>query len=296
MTAHTLETQTSILASYFELLKPRVMALVIFTSACGYFLSPYSLHPFLACIGILSIALGAGASGCLNQWFEAETDKIMSRTCNRPIPSGRIHADEALQFGLGLSVIALLLMQIAIGFWQMVFLAFTIFFYAYVYTVILKPSTDENIVIGGAAGAFPPMIGYFLSGVIDAYAIALFCVIFFWTPPHFWALSFSLKDDYQKAGIPIYINTRGVRATTRMMLVYGLLTAATCYVPLYLGNHSKYAYTAITAINGFWVYYLMRLSMHSNKQHAISVFLYSLIYLFLVFVIYCIDHWWFGTF
>ena len=274
---------------YFMLLKPRVMALVIFTSFCGYMLAPYSVHPFLAFVGILSIALGAGASGCLNQWYEAKTDRMMIRTKNRPVASNRIAKEEAFNFGMALSALSLILMQISFGFAQCLFLAFTIFYYAYFYTVILKPNTDQNIVIGGAAGAFPPMIGYFLAAPIDVFSVSLFLIIFLWTPAHFWALSFSLSADYKQANIPILLNTKGAGYTAKAIYIYAILTTVMSFAPLILRDASIIVWGVVGIINVIWLYYATALFVNIEKTQAMTLFFYSIFYLFALFLIFTLS-------
>ena len=274
---------------YFSLLKPRVMTLVIFTSFCGYMLAPYSVHPFLAFSGILSIALSAGASGCLNQWYEAKTDRMMERTKNRPVSSKRISREEAFNFGIALSVLSLLLMQLSFGLFPCLFLALTIFYYAYFYTVILKPNTDQNIVVGGAAGAFPPMIGYSLAAPIDLFAVSLFLIIFLWTPAHFWALSFSIQDDYKAANIPVLLNTKGPRYTVKAIYFYALLTTLISFLPLILRNASMLTWGSVGVLNIIWMYYATALFVSIEKKQAMSLFFYSIFYLFALFLIFTLS-------
>ncbi len=281
--------QSASVLDYFTLLKPRVMALVIFTSFCGYMLAPYSVHPFLAFAGILSIALSAGASGCLNQWYEAKTDRIMARTKNRPVASNRISKEEAFNFGIALSVLSLILMQLSFGLFPCLFLAFTIFYYAYFYTVILKPNTDQNIVIGGAAGAFPPMIGYCLAAPIDLFALSLFLIVFLWTPAHFWALSFSIKDDYKEANIPILLNTKGAHYTVKAIYAYALLTTFISFLPLILRSASMLTWGSVSVLNVIWMYYSTALLVSIEKKQAMRLFFYSIFYLFALFLIFTLS-------
>lgn len=277
------------MSDYVDLLKPRVMALVIFTSFCGYLLAPYSIHPFLAFSGIFAIALGAGASGCLNQWYEAKIDSMMMRTKNRPVAAGRIATEDAFKFGIILSLFSLIIMQISFGFAHCLFLAFTIFYYVYFYTVILKPNTDQNIVIGGASGAFPPMIGYFLAAPIDLFSISLFLIIFLWTPAHFWSLSFSLKDDYKKSNIPIVLNTKGERYTAKAIYIYAILTTVVSFVPLILRNTSVIAWGVVGIVNVIWLYYATALFANIEKTQAMTLFFYSIFYLFALFLIFTLS-------
>ena len=224
---------------FLALLKPRVMSLVVFTALTGLLVAPVPVHPFVAFTAILFIALGGGASGALNMWYDADIDRVMRRTANRPIPAGRISGGEALGFGLGLAGISCVMLALAANVFAGLFLAFTIFFYAVVYTMWLKRSTPQNIVIGGAAGAFPPMIGWAVAtGGVSLESLAMFAIIFLWTPPHFWALALFMRDDYSNAGVPMLTVTHGRRATRRHVLAYTLILA-----PVAVG-------TAFTSIGG----------------------------------------------
>ncbi|CAO5680380.1 MAG: Protoheme IX farnesyltransferase [Holosporales bacterium] len=276
---------------YWGLLKPRVMSLVIFTSICGYILSPFIVHPFLAFVGILSIAMGAGASGCLNQWYEAKTDSYMLRTKNRPIPSGRIDPDSALSFGVILSITSLILLQVSFGVLQSFLLFFTIIYYTCFYTMVLKPNTVQNIVWGGASGALPPLIGYSLGGTVDVYAFFLFLIIFFWTPVHFWALSLNCKEDYKNARIPIMVNLKGEQYTKNLMFVYALLTSLSTGMLVYLRESSLLFVILLLVLNFIWLYVCYRFTFSkNNEKQNLKVFFYSMIYLFLVFLFAAIFH------
>ena len=211
---------------YFALLKPRVMSLVVFTALVGLLVAPVSLHPVEAFAAILFIAVGAGASGALNMWWDADIDAVMRRTANRPIPSGRVEPGEALAIGVGLSGIAVVMLALATNLFAAGLLAFTIFFYAVVYTMWLKRWTPQNIVIGGAAGAFPPMIGWAAAtGGVSVEAALMFALIFVWTPPHFWALALFVRSDYGDADVPMLTVTHGHKATRRHILAYTILLA-----------------------------------------------------------------------
>jgi protoheme IX farnesyltransferase len=211
---------------YVALLKPRVMSLVVFTALVGLLVAPVPVHPYLAFTAILFIALGGGASGALNMWYDADIDRVMRRTANRPIPSGRVTEGEALGLGLALSGLSCLMLGLATNWFAGGFLAFTIFFYVVVYTIWLKRTTPQNIVIGGAAGAFPPMIGWACAtGGIALEPVLMFALIFLWTPPHFWALALFMKDDYSRAGVPMLTVTHGRAATRRHILVYTAILA-----------------------------------------------------------------------
>lgn len=212
---------------YVQLLKPRVMSLVVFTAAVGLVAAPGGMHPFLAFCTILFIALGGGASGALNMWWDADIDAVMHRTLRRPVPDGRVEAGEALGLGVGLSGIAVAMLGLASNWLAAGILAFTIFFYAVVYTMWLKRSTPQNIVIGGAAGAFPPMIGWVaVTGSIGLESVLMFALIFLWTPPHFWSLALFMRDDYSRAGVPMLTVTHGRKSTRFHILSYSIILAA----------------------------------------------------------------------
>jgi len=222
---------------FFALLKPRVMSLVIFTAVVGLFAAPSSIHPWMGFVTILCIALGAGASGALNMWYDADIDAIMKRTAKRPVPSGAIEPGEALGFGLALAVASVLMLGLLVNVASAALLAFTIFFYVVVYTMGLKRRTAQNIVIGGAAGAFPPMVAWTaVTGTIDPGSIALFMLIFMWTPPHFWALALFREGDYEKAGVPMLPNVAGRAETKKQILIYSLLLVPTIAAPLLTGT------------------------------------------------------------
>ncbi|MFN2307340.1 MAG: heme o synthase [Paracoccaceae bacterium] len=212
------------MGDYFALMKPRVMSLVVFTALVGLLVAPVPVHPFIDFVAILCIAVGAGASGALNMWWDADIDAKMKRTASRPIPDGRVAPGEALGIGLALSGFAVMLLLLATNLLAAGLLAFTIFFYAVVYSMWLKRSTAQNIVIGGAAGAFPPMIGWAVAtGGVSVESVLMFALIFMWTPPHFWALALFVKSDYGRAGIPMLTETKGRRSTRNHILAYTLL-------------------------------------------------------------------------
>jgi len=227
---------TSGLRDYFALLKPRVMSLVLLTAIAGMAVAPGALHPVVAIVAVLCIAVGAGASGAINMWYDRDIDAVMARTCERPIPAGRVGPAEALVFGVVLSLLSVITMALAVNLVAAGMLALTIAFYVFVYTMWLKRRTPQNIVIGGAAGAFPPMIGWAaVTGDISLASVALFALIFFWTPPHFWALALFRKVDYAKAGVPMLPVVAGVRETKRQMMVYTLSLLPISLAPAFLG-------------------------------------------------------------
>jgi len=241
LSAETQDYETS-MGDYFALMKPRVMSLVIFTALVGLLVAPTPVHPFIGFLAILCIAVGAGASGALNMWWDADIDAKMKRTARRPIPSGRVQSGEALGIGIALSGFSIVLLLLATNLLSAALLAFTIFFYAVVYSMWLKRSTPQNIVIGGAAGAFPPMIGWAVAtGSIGIESILMFALIFMWTPPHFWALALFVKTDYGDAGVPMLTETHGRDTTRKHVIAYAVLL-----VPVAIG-------LGFTSIGG-WFY------------------------------------------
>ncbi len=274
---------------YFALLKPGVMSLVVFTAIVGMLVAPGGINPVIGLIAIVCIAIGGGASGALNMWYDADIDAIMSRTQNRPIPAGRITSGEALAFGLTLSLFSVALLGLATNWVAGAFLAFTIFFYAVVYTMWLKRSTPQNIVIGGASGAFPAMIGWAaVTGTLSWESFSLFLIVFLWTPPHFWALALYKQGDYAAAGIPMMPNVKGEASTIRQIFVYSVILAISAFVPLYLGM-AGWIYAAVAAATGAgFVYLAIRLMRAPTnidmRKAARRLFTYSLSYLFVLFL------------
>jgi protoheme IX farnesyltransferase len=277
---------------FLALLKPRVMSLVVFTAFVGLIAAPASMNPLIAAIAIAAIAVGAGASGALNMWYDADIDAIMTRTASRPVPSGRIQAGEALTFGIILSVLSVLTLGVLVNWLSGALLAFTIFFYAVVYTMWLKRWTPQNIVIGGAAGSFPPMIGWAAAtGTVSLESVILFLIIFLWTPPHFWALALFKSDDYQRAGIPMMPNVAGAESTRRQIFVYSLLVAIVGVLPWFFGfSSSVYGVVAAALGIGFvWYAWKVLEAGDSGMKPAKALFGYSLIYLFAIFAVYLAD-------
>ncbi|WP_375598198.1 heme o synthase [Devosia sp. Naph2] len=274
---------------YLALLKPRVMSLVVFTALVGMLVAPGGINPFIGLVAIACIAIGAGASGALNMWYDADIDAVMSRTQNRPIPAGRMTRGEALAFGLILSVFSVTLLGLATNWVAGAFLAFTIFFYVVVYTMWLKRSTPQNIVIGGAAGAFPPMVGWAaVTGTLSWESFALFLIIFLWTPPHFWALALYKQGDYGAAGIPMMPNVAGEKSTKWQILGYSVVLAASSLLPVWLG-FSGWLYGAVAAVTGLsFICLSLRLlrapDSVSMRRTARTLFTYSLSYLFVLFL------------
>ncbi len=273
---------------YFALLKPRVMVLVIFTALVGMVVSHGHVSPVIAGISLLMIAVGAGASGCLNMWWDADIDAVMTRTAKRPIPDGRIRPDEALSFGLVLSVGSVLILGLAANWLAAGLLAFTIVFYAVIYSMWLKRATAQNIVIGGAAGALPPVIGQaVISGTVGIESLVLFAIIFIWTPPHFWALALVKAGEYAKAGIPMMPNVAGPASTRRQIVYYTLLLAPLSLAPVALG-FGGLVYAVIALLGGlgmlaFSVQVLRNREGEAEKRAAMGMFAFSILYLFLLF-------------
>ncbi len=279
---------------FFALLKPRVMSLVVFTALVGLLMAPGQIHPVLGFLAVLAIAVGAGASGALNMWYDADIDILMGRTAKRPIPAGRINAETALGFGLFLSVFSVATLGLMVNWLSAGLLAFTIFFYAVVYTMWLKRSTPHNIVIGGAAGAFPPIIGWAcVTNSISLESIALFAIIFLWTPAHFWALALFKSDDYGRAGIPMLPNVAGERATKNQIVLYAVLTAISGVVPTIMG-FAGIAYGVVAAVLGVaFIWYSLKVWRMADGDEkmvpAKKMFAYSLLYLFGIFTTLLID-------
>jgi protoheme IX farnesyltransferase len=281
----------------FALTKPRVMYLVVFTGLCGLLVAPVHLPPVLAFTAILCIALGAGSAGALNQWYEADLDAKMRRTAKRPLPAGRMDRQSALHFGVGLGVFSVLLMGLATNWLAALLLAASILFYVVIYTAWLKPRTAQNIVIGGAAGAFPPLIGWVAAtGQISALPLLLFTIIFLWTPPHFWALSLFVRSDYAAAGIPMLPVVAGVDNTRRQIFFYTLVMAAAAIAPWPLGLAGPtYGITAAVLGAVFAVLAARVLANKATEPKQMGpekhLFAYSVFYLFFLFTVLVADAW-----
>ncbi len=279
---------------FIALLKPRVMTLVVFTALVGLVAAPGTMHPGLAAIAILCIAVGGGASGALNMWYDADIDAKMRRTADRPVPGGRILPGEALGFGLFLAAISVFTLGMATNWFAAGFLAFTIFFYVAVYTMWLKRRTPQNIVIGGAAGAFPPMVGWAaMTGGMSLESIVMFAIIFIWTPPHFWALALVKKADYGAAGVPMLPNVAGDAATRRQILWYSIALAFTGLLPTILGFNSL-VYGAFAVLGGVWMIWLAadilrKADTAAEPKACWRMFGQSMLYLFVLFAIILLD-------
>jgi heme o synthase len=275
---------------YVEILKPRVMSLVVFTGFVGLALAPGHLHPVLAAVAVLCIAVGAGAAGAINMWYERDIDAIMRRTAGRPLPAGRMMPGEALGFGIVLAVGSVLMMALAVNGVAAGLLALTIGFYVFVYTIWLKRRTPQNIVVGGAAGAFPPLIGWAaVTGDIGWGAIALFAIVFFWTPPHFWALSLYRTDDYAKAGVPMLPVVAGPRETKRQMLLYTLVLWPVSLAPWALGVAGAFYGASALALSVLFTGTAIRVCRDQGERSARLMFGFSLLYLLLIFSLLLVD-------
>lgn len=280
---------------FWALTKPRVMSLVVFTALCGLLAAPGDIHPVIGFTAILCLAMGAGACGALNQYYEAEVDAKMARTAKRPLPAGRMDREAALHFGIGLAAFSVGIMGVAVNWLSAGLLAFSIFFYAVVYTIWLKPNTPQNIVIGGAAGAFPPVIGWAaVTGDVTLLPVLLFAIIFLWTPPHFWALALFMKTDYGAAGIPMLPNVSGQRVTRNQIFAYSFPMAAVAIAPFALGE-SGWLY-GISAIVLNAIFLALALNVWRNEAVDASamkpekkLFGFSILYLFLLFGLFAFD-------
>ena len=280
---------------YIALLKPRVMSLVVFTALVGLLVAPGHVHPVIGFTALLCIAIGAGASGALNMWYDADIDAVMARTARRPIPAGRVRPDEALTFGATLAVGSVLVLGVLVDWFAAALLAFTIFFYVFVYTMWLKRSTPQNIVIGGAAGAFPPMVGWAAAtGDIGLAPVLMFLIIFLWTPPHFWALSLLRSDDYARAGVPMLPVVAGPDETRKQILLYSIVLAPVGVAPTLFG-FSGLLYGAVAFVCGAlmvalaWRVYRDR-SGPAAPAGARKLFAFSLLYVFVLFAALLADN------
>lgn len=276
---------------YVELLKPRVMRLVVFTALVGLVCAPVHVHPVLALAGLICIAVGAGASGALNMWWDWDIDAVMRRTRGRPIPSGRVARDEALAIGVALAVFSVVMLALFANLFAAGLLGFTIFFYAVIYSIWLKRSTPQNIVIGGAAGAFPPMIGWAVAtGGVSVESCLMFLLIFLWTPPHFWALALFRNEDYARAGVPMMPVTAGPRATRNQILIYALVLAPVAILPAFTSIGGPVYLAGALVLNALFVRGAWRIWRRDEAEAEADrylvekrVFGLSIVYLFLHF-------------
>jgi protoheme IX farnesyltransferase len=291
------EPSLATVGDYIALMKPRVMSLVVFTALVGLAVAPGSLHPVAAFTALLCIAVGAGAAGALNMWYDADVDALMTRTARRPVPMGRVRPGEALAFGLTLGSFAVVTLGLLVSWVASALLAFTIFFYVVIYTIWLKRSTPQNIVIGGAAGAFPPMIGWAaVTGSLSFEPVLLFLIIFFWTPPHFWALALYRTEDYARARIPMLPVVSGDASTRRQIMVYTLILVPLGVAPWAFGyTGALYGVTAIVTgaimvVLGWQVFRESRPAERASR----NLFAFSILYLFLLFAVLLVERGWGG--
>ena len=274
---------------FFALTKPRVMTLVIFTAICGLLAAPGTIHPVIGFTAIVAIAMGAGGSAVLNQWWEADLDAGMKRTMSRPLPGGRMRREDARDFGIFLSAVSLVLMGVAVGWLASALLLLAIIYYAVVYTMWLKPRTPQNIVIGGGAGAFPPLIGWVaVTGEITAMPLLLFAIIFFWTPPHFWALALFVQSDYAKVGIPMLPVVAGEKVTRRQILGYTLVLAPITVAPWYIGGTSWIYGSVAVVLSALFTLLAVPVGLRTRTDDdkmlpEKKLFKFSIVYLFVLF-------------
>jgi protoheme IX farnesyltransferase len=291
------EPSLASVSDYIALLKPRVMSLVVFTALVGLAVAPGHVNPVTAFTALLCIAVGAGASGALNMWYDADIDAVMTRTSRRPVPMGRVKPGEALAFGLTLSGFSVVTLGLLVNWLAGALLAFTIFFYAVVYTMWLKRSTAQNIVIGGAAGAFPPMIGWAaVTGSLSVEPVLLFLIIFFWTPPHFWALSLYRMQDYARAGVPMLPVVAGEVSTRWQILLYTLLLVPLGIAPWALG-FAGLLYGTVACVTGAIMLLLavqVLLERAPAERASRNLFAFSILYLFLLFAVLLVERGWGG--
>ncbi len=287
-------TQTQTLPAdwrdFLSLTKPGVISLVVFTGLCGLLAAPVSMHPVLGFTAILCIAIGAAGSAALNQWWEADIDAGMKRTAKRPLPAGRMDKTSARDFGVALSAASVLIMGLAINVLSAVILAISIFYYAVVYTIWLKPRTPQNIVIGGGAGAFPPMIGWVAAtGDITLMPVVLFLIIFMWTPPHFWALALFVQTDYAKVGIPMMPVVAGEKSTRRQILAYSVILLPLSLVPWFIGGTGLIYAVSAAVLSGLFLAFSVPVGLRTRTgdddamKPEKRLFKYSILYLFLLF-------------
>lgn len=290
VTATAKEADFSSVRDYIALFKPRVISLVVFTGAIGLFLAPGNIHPLLAITAIISIALGSGAAGAINMWYESDLDAKMKRTKNRPIPSGRVSPQNALEFGSVFAFASVFIMGVAVNFFAAGLLLAAILFYVFIYTFWLKRRTPQNIVIGGVPGAMPPLIGWAaVTGSVSIEPIILFAIIFMWTPPHFWALSLYRSDDYENAGIPMLPVVSGIAETKKQILIYTILLITLTSAP-YLIDMSGFIYLVGASVLGaYFLFHAVKVFFSKSDKTALSMFKYSILYLFLLFSLFVAD-------
>lgn len=286
------DDETSSVSDYVTLMKPRVMSLVVFSGIVGMIMAPGYIHPLLGFISILCILAGHGAAAALNMWYDRDIDAIMQRTQKRPIVTGKISPDDGLAFGIILSFFSVMILSLCVNFLAGFILLITILFYVFIYTIWLKRSSVHNIVIGGAAGAFPPMIGWAaVTGSISLESIILFLIIFMWTPPHFWSLALYQSKDYKKCNIPMMPIIKGDDYTKNQIILYTILTVLSSLLPLVVNmNHIIYG-AAASILGSIFLYYAFALKQDPKNTKAPRMFFFSIIYLFALFIAMIIDHY-----
>jgi protoheme IX farnesyltransferase len=292
-------SQAAELSDWFALLKPRVMTLVVFTGLIGLLIAPGHLNPVLAFTAVLCIAVAAGACGAINMWYDRDIDAVMHRTRNRPIPAGRIEPGAALGFGITLAIGAVIMMGLAVNFTAASVLALSIAFYVFIYTMWLKRRTPQNIVIGGAAGAFPPVIGWAaVTGSVDLMPLMLFAIVFFWTPPHFWSLALFANSDYRRAGVPMLPVVAGAKETRKQIVIYTLLLVPLSLAPWLLGSSGLVYGLSATALGVGFIVSVWRVATdrqdasgvsQTNDAPARMAFKFSILYLFALFAALAVD-------
>ncbi|MGE5539867.1 MAG: heme o synthase [Gemmatimonas sp.] len=295
MLQSSLEIETNRVSDFIALLKPRVMSLVVFTGLVGLVLAPIPVHPLIGAIGVLCIAIGAGAAGCINMWYERDVDALMARTRNRPLPAGRVEPGAALGFGVTLAVASVTLMFLAANVAAAALLAITIGFYVFIYTIWLKRRTPQNIVIGGAAGAFPAMIGWAVAtGDVGLLPTILFAIVFMWTPPHFWALALYRAGDYANAGIPMLPVVAGKPATRRQIVLYSALLVPLTLAPWALDLAGAVYGIGAAALGAVFLGLAVMVWAEKGDANARRLFAFSILYLFLLFTLLVADRWTLG--
>lgn len=278
----------SCVADYIKLLKPRVISLVVFTAFAGMLMAPGNMHPFLMFIAIVCIAMGSGAAGALNMWYDSDIDAVMSRTRTRPIPSGKVSRESALEFGIVLSIVSVVTMAWAINYTSAILLLIAILFYSVVYTMFLKRYTHHNIVIGGAAGSFPPMIGWAsVTNNISSESVILFLIIFMWTPPHFWALSLITSGEYKKVNVPMLPITRGDKVTRQYILIYTALLIPVTLLPCLINMSGILYNISVIILDSLFLLYAY--DVYLNQISPYKLFKFSIYYLFLLFTAMVVD-------
>ena len=280
----------SSVADYVSLLKPKVMSLVVFSGMCGMLVAPGTIHPLIGFCAMLALGIGAGAAGAVNMWYDRDIDAVMNRTKNRAVPAGRIASSEALTFAIVLSILSVMVMGMAVNWVAGGILAFANLFYGVVYTMWLKRRTPQNIVIGGAAGAFPPMIGWAaVTGDVSLASFVLFAIIFFWTPPHFWALSLFSNEDYRRANVPMLNLVAGDAVTKKQMLVYTIILLPLAVSPYFLGVAGIWYFAAALILGLLFLLAAMRVLKSDELRPARQMFAYSVFYLFALFTALVMD-------